>query len=86
MTEGLTVDGIVGPDTWTALITGKTVQNGGVGDAVRAAQSLLVNKFGAGIAVDGTFGQPTPRMPWKASKRTSSCSSMALLVLKPGRH
>ncbi|KAA3646802.1 MAG: peptidoglycan-binding protein [Chloroflexi bacterium] len=59
MTEGLTVDGIVGPDTWSALISGKTVQNGSIGDAVRAAQSLLVNKFGAGIAVDGTFGPLT---------------------------
>lgn len=59
MAEGLTVDGIVGPDTWSALISGKTVQNGSVGDAVKAAQSLLVNKYGYGIAIDGSFGPLT---------------------------
>ncbi len=54
--QGLTADGIVGSNTWTALIS--TVQSGSTGSAVRAAQVLL-NKYGYGLAVDGQFGSGT---------------------------
>ncbi|MGH3731605.1 MAG: peptidoglycan-binding protein [Micromonosporaceae bacterium] len=54
--KDLTVDGIVGPQTWSALIV--TVRQGSTGHAVRAAQVQL-NKWGAGLAVDGQFGQLT---------------------------
>jgi peptidoglycan hydrolase-like protein with peptidoglycan-binding domain len=54
--KGLTVDGIVGPQTWGALIV--TVRNGSSGHAVRAAQREL-NKHGFGVTVDGQFGPQT---------------------------
>jgi hypothetical protein len=57
--KGLAVDGIVGKNTWSALISGKTVKNGNTGPAVRAAQYLLVNKYGYSITVDGIFGPNT---------------------------
>ncbi|GAA5528613.1 peptidoglycan-binding protein [Herpetosiphon gulosus] len=49
--NGLTADGIIGPQTYAKLI--KTVQNGSSGDAVRAIQTLL------GLTVDGAFGAGT---------------------------
>jgi len=54
--NGLTVDGIVGDQTWPRLIT--TVRNGSTGDAVRALQSQLKSK-GYTITVDGIFGSGT---------------------------
>jgi hypothetical protein len=54
--KGLTVDGIVGNQTWEALVI--TVQSGSTGDAVRAVQSQL-NTRGYGLAVDGIFGSAT---------------------------
>src|SRR5687767_3144027 len=50
--NGLVVDGIVGNQTWPALII--QVKQGATGDAVRAAQVLLPP-----LAVDGTFGPLT---------------------------
>lgn len=50
------VDGVVGPDTWSKLIV--TVRNGDNGDAVKALQVQL-NAHGAGLAVDGAFGNGT---------------------------
>jgi len=55
--KNLTKDGIVGPQTWSALIV--QVQQGSSGDAVRAAQMLLKDKFGYNITVDGIFGPNT---------------------------
>jgi hypothetical protein len=54
--RGLSVDGIIGPQTWGALIV--TVRQGSTGEAVRAAQTAL-NKHGYGLAVDGQFGPAT---------------------------
>jgi lysozyme family protein len=57
--KGLSVDGIVGKNTWSALISGKTVKTGNTGDAVKAAQYLLANKFGYSLTIDGVFGSGT---------------------------
>ncbi len=55
--QGLGSDGIVGPNTWNALVI--TVSQGATGDAVRAVQSQLNAKRNAGLAVDGIFGSGT---------------------------
>ena len=56
--HGLTADGSVGSQTWPALVV--AVRQGSAGDAVRAAQTQL-NRYGAGLAVDGQFGAGTDR-------------------------
>ena len=60
--KGLAVDGIVGPNTWGALII--TVKKGSQGDAVRGVQEEfqfrnLSGNPGSGLAVDGIFGPNT---------------------------
>jgi peptidoglycan hydrolase-like protein with peptidoglycan-binding domain len=60
--KGLAVDGIVGPDTWSALIV--TVKKGSQGDAVRGVQEEFQfrNESGdpsEGLQVDGIFGPKT---------------------------
>jgi len=55
-TKGLTVDGVVGPQTWQALWV--TVKQGDQGDAVSAAQTLLA-WHQQDIQVDGGFGDQT---------------------------
>lgn len=59
--EGLVADGIVGSNTWQALIQGNTVQKGSSGDGVKAAQYLLKHKHGHDIEVDGVFGGNTDK-------------------------
>jgi len=54
--HGLSVDGIVGGQTWPALIV--TVQQGSTGSAVRAVQSQLT-AHGYATTVDGNFGSGT---------------------------
>lgn len=54
--KGLSVEGIVGPQTWEALVI--TVRNGSSGDGVRACQSQL-KAHGYSITVDGAFGPAT---------------------------
>jgi peptidoglycan hydrolase-like protein with peptidoglycan-binding domain len=60
--KGLAVDGIVGPNTWGALII--TVKKGSQGDAVRGVQEEfqfrnLSGNPGSGLTVDGIFGPKT---------------------------
>ncbi|MFL6077568.1 MAG: peptidoglycan-binding protein [Mycobacteriales bacterium] len=54
--HGLTADGIVGGQTWPALIV--TVSQGSTGNAVRAVQSQLT-AHGYATTVDGNFGSGT---------------------------
>ncbi|MWV49280.1 peptidoglycan-binding protein [Rathayibacter sp. VKM Ac-2803] len=54
--RGLSADGIVGEQTWSALIT--TLSSGDTGEAVSGLQVQL-DKTGAGITVDGSFGPAT---------------------------
>lgn len=56
--KGLTVDGIVGSQTWKALVKGNNVKQGSTGEAVRAVQRLL-KRFGYTLSVDGIFGPVT---------------------------
>jgi peptidoglycan hydrolase-like protein with peptidoglycan-binding domain len=62
--KGLSGDGIVGPQTWTALVI--TVRQGSSGDAVRGVQEEFQfrNMSGdpsKGLRVDGVFGPQTDR-------------------------
>ena len=57
--QGIAVDGIVGPETWSELIKGMTLQQGDTGFSARALQHLLAEKWSYGIAVDGDFGPLT---------------------------
>jgi N-acetyl-anhydromuramyl-L-alanine amidase AmpD len=54
--NALTVDGIVGSQTWPKLVM--TVRNGDRNEAVKGAQSQL-NRHGATLTVDGAFGPAT---------------------------
>ena len=58
----LSVDGVVGPDTWSALIV--TVERGSRGDAVRGVQEEfrfrnLSGDPSRGLQIDGIFGPET---------------------------
>lgn len=55
--RGLGQDGMVGPNTWAALVV--TVQQGSTGPAVKAVQAQLNKKRGLSLAVDGQFGPGT---------------------------
>ena len=60
--KGLSVDGIVGPNTWRALIV--QVSRGSEGDAVRGVQEEfqfrnLSGDPSKGLAIDGIFGPKT---------------------------
>jgi len=55
--HGLTADGVVGNETWPALIV--TVRPGATGDVVKAAQSQIVARAPGLLAVDGVYGTAT---------------------------
>lgn len=56
--RGLTADGVVGSNTWEALI--KTVRQGDSNNAVRAVQDQLRSGYGyTSLTVDGVFGTGT---------------------------
>jgi peptidoglycan hydrolase-like protein with peptidoglycan-binding domain len=55
--RGLAQDGVVGPQTWGALVL--TVRQGSTGPAVRAVQAQLNKKRRLSLAVDGVFGSGT---------------------------
>lgn len=55
--NNLIEDAFVGPETWQALII--QVSQGANGPEVRAVQTLLKDKFGYTINVDGIFGPAT---------------------------
>ena len=60
MDKHLAVDGIVGPNTWSALII--TVKRGSQGDVVRGVQEEFVFRAGEpsqGLQIDGIFGPKT---------------------------
>ena len=58
--KNLGADGIVGPLTWAALIQGKMIDQGDTGQAVRALQRLLHDKFAYNnVQVDADFGPIT---------------------------
>ena len=60
-TKGLVADGIVGANTWQALVQGHTVKKSSSGDDVKAVQHLLKYKHGYDIEVDGVFGSNTDK-------------------------
>ncbi|MEZ4403996.1 MAG: peptidoglycan-binding protein [Kofleriaceae bacterium] len=55
--RGLVDDGIVGEQTWLALIV--EVEQGDGGAAVEATQYLLKNRYGASLDITGQFGPTT---------------------------
>jgi hypothetical protein len=60
--RSLTVDGVVGPRTWTALLsagTTPTLQQGSTGEAVRRLQRALTAALGRTVGIDGIFGSQT---------------------------
>ena len=55
---GLTVDGIVGPLTWSSLTGTGAVRRGDTGEAVKAAQNEL-DRHHYPLMIDGIFGDKT---------------------------
>jgi peptidoglycan hydrolase-like protein with peptidoglycan-binding domain len=61
--EGLTVDGIVGPATWSHVHSYReaspVLRAGSLGPVVAMLQKVLQTGFGYGDAIDGIFGPAT---------------------------
>jgi peptidoglycan hydrolase-like protein with peptidoglycan-binding domain len=64
--KGMTADGIINLQTWSALII--QVKKGGSGDAVRGVQEefqFRAGEPGQGLKVDGIFGPQTGTVPYE---------------------
>ncbi|MFF2731990.1 peptidoglycan-binding protein [Streptomyces sp. NPDC058008] len=62
--RGLGADGIVGPKTWTALLsagTTPTLATGASGDTVKRLQRSLTAALGTAVTADGIFGANTDK-------------------------
>ncbi|RPK89490.1 MULTISPECIES: peptidoglycan-binding protein [Streptomyces] len=60
--RSLDADGIVGPKTWTALLSAGTtpvLKQGSSGEAVKRLQRALTAALGTTVGVDGSFGPAT---------------------------
>ncbi|MCC8477901.1 peptidoglycan-binding protein [Streptomyces parvus] len=60
--RSLDADGMVGPKTWTALLSAGTtplLKQGSSGDAVKRLQRALTAALGKTVGVDGSFGPAT---------------------------
>jgi Domain of unknown function (DUF1906)/Putative peptidoglycan binding domain len=60
--RALAVDGVVGPRTWTALLSAgstPTLQNGSTGEPVRRLQRALTVALARTVGIDGIFGSQT---------------------------
>ena len=55
--KGLASDGVVGDQTWPALVI--QVSSGSQGDAVKALQSQIASRGASPLAIDGIFGPNT---------------------------
>ena len=79
--HGLTQDGIVGNQTWPALII--TVKSGSSGDAVTAVQSQVDSRLPKRLAIDGDFG-PKRTTPSKGFRIRSGPLSTGSSGRRPG--
>jgi peptidoglycan hydrolase-like protein with peptidoglycan-binding domain len=73
----LAVDGVVGPNTWSALIV--VVRRGSEGDAVRGVQEEMLYRDESGdpsqgLEVDGIFGPKTDETCGASRRRCTSAS------------
>jgi peptidoglycan hydrolase-like protein with peptidoglycan-binding domain len=60
--NGLTTDGVVGPHTWTALLSAgwrPTLASGSTGHEVRRLQRTLTAALGRTVTINGSFGTAT---------------------------
>ncbi|WP_370592743.1 peptidoglycan-binding protein [Streptomyces sp. NBRC 109706] len=60
--KGLAADGVVGPKTWTALLSAgstPTLREGSSGEAVKRLQRALTAALGRTVSIDGSFGPLT---------------------------
>ncbi|MFD8206951.1 glycoside hydrolase domain-containing protein [Streptomyces sp. NPDC059695] len=60
--RGLAADGVIGPRTWTALLShgsAPTVRNGSTGESVARLQRALTAALGRSVSVDSVFGPDT---------------------------